>query len=113
MLHAMSGTVLVDGHAMQLRRIEGRIPSDVILGYGFLGTIHAGSSFSTEHAMEPGGDWKDVMVTMAIEGQGVARLRRSAGTSIWCIVSTNACQTTLAWRRRWLWFSDRAVKSVC
>jgi hypothetical protein len=70
-LHAMSGTVLVDERAMQLHRIEGRIPSDVTMGYGLLGTIHAGSSFSTEHQLEPGGDWKDTMVTMAIEGKAL------------------------------------------
>ena len=56
---------------MQLHRIEGRIPSDVTMGFGLLGRIHAGSSFSTEHQMEPGGDWKDVMVTMAIEGKAL------------------------------------------
>jgi hypothetical protein len=70
-LHAMSGSVLVDARTKQLHRIEGQIPSDVSMGYGLLGTIHAGSSFSTEHDQEPGGDWKDTMVTMAIEGKAL------------------------------------------
>jgi hypothetical protein len=43
----------------------------VTMGYGLLGTIHAGSSFSTEHHPEPGGDWRDTMVTMAIEGKAL------------------------------------------
>lgn len=70
-LHAMSGEVLVDKGTMQLHRIEGKVPSDVNLGYGLLGTIHAGSSFSTAHEMEPGGEWKDAMVNTAIEGKAM------------------------------------------
>src|SRR5271170_5489113 len=70
-LHAMSGAVLVDEKTMQLHRIEGKIPADVSLGYGLLGTIHAGSSFSTTHEMEPGGEWKDAMVNTAIEGKAM------------------------------------------
>jgi hypothetical protein len=70
-LHAMSGAVLVDERTMQLHRIEGKIPADVSLGYGILGTVHAGSSFSTTHEMEPGGEWKDALVNTAIEGKAV------------------------------------------
>src|SRR5882762_4202662 len=70
-LHAMSGAVLVDERTKQLHRIEGKIPSDVSLGYGLLGTIHAGSSFSTEHEMEQGGEWKDALVNTAIEGKAM------------------------------------------
>jgi hypothetical protein len=70
-LHAMSGSVLVDERTTQLHQIEGKIPSDVNLGYGLLGTIHAGSSFSTAHEMEPGGDWKEAMANTAIEGKAM------------------------------------------
>jgi hypothetical protein len=56
---------------MHLHRIDGKIPADVSLGYGILGTVHAGSSFSTEHEMEPGGDWKDALVNTAIEGKAM------------------------------------------
>jgi hypothetical protein len=62
------GTVLVDERTNQLRRIEGKIPADVNLGYGLLGTVHAGSSFSTEHEMEQGGKWKEALANTAIEG---------------------------------------------
>jgi hypothetical protein len=70
-LHAMSGSVLVDEKTMQLHRIEGKIPADLSLGYGIIGTIHAGSSFATAHEMEPGGEWKDAMVNTAIEGKAL------------------------------------------
>ncbi len=70
-LHSMSGVVLVDERTKQLHRIEGKIPADVNLGYGLLGTIHAGSSFSTEHEMEQGGEWKDALVNTAIDGKAM------------------------------------------
>jgi hypothetical protein len=70
-LHSMSGEVLVDKTTLQLHRIEGKVPSDVSLGYGLLGTIHAGSSFSTTHEMQPGGEWKDAIVNTAIEGKAM------------------------------------------
>ena len=70
-LHTMSGWVLVDEKTMELHRIEGKTPVDVSLGYGILGTIHAGSSFATAHEMEPGGEWKNAMVNTAIEGKAM------------------------------------------
>ena len=70
-LHAMSGAVLVDERTMQLHQIEGKMPTDVSLGYGLVGTVHAGSSFSTTHEMEPGGEWKGAMVNTAIEGKAM------------------------------------------
>jgi hypothetical protein len=70
-LHAMSGVVLVDERTNQLHRIEGKIPADVNLGYGLLGTIHAGSSFNTEHEMEQGGEWKEALANTAIEGKAM------------------------------------------
>ena len=70
-LHSMSGSLLVDEKTMQLHRIEGRMATDLSMGYGILGTIHAGSSFATAHEMEPGGEWKDAMVNTAIEGKAL------------------------------------------
>lgn len=70
-LHSMSGSILVNEKTLELHRIEGKVPSDVSMGYGLLGTIHAGSSFSTEHEMEPGNEWKSSVVTTAIEGKAL------------------------------------------
>ena len=71
LLHAMSGAVLVDEKTLQLHRIEGKLPTDVSLGYGILGTVHVGSSFATTHEQEPGGEWKEAMMQMAIEGRAM------------------------------------------
>lgn len=70
-LHAMSGTILVDHQTLQLHRIEGKTATDVSLGYGLLGTVHAGSGFDTTHEMEPGGDWKNAVANTAIEGKAM------------------------------------------
>jgi hypothetical protein len=70
-LHAMSGWILVDERSMQLHSIEGKIPADVSLGYGLLGTIHAGSSFSTAHEREPGNEWKPSKVDTEIDGKAI------------------------------------------
>ncbi len=70
-LHAMSGTILVDHRTMQLHRIDGKIANDLSLGLGLLGTVHAGSSFNTTHEAEPGGDWKAAIENTAIEGKAM------------------------------------------
>jgi hypothetical protein len=70
-LHAMSGAVLVDERTMQLHRIEGKMPTDVSMGFGLLGVVHAGSSFTTTHEMAPGGEWKDALVNTAIDGKAM------------------------------------------
>jgi hypothetical protein len=68
-LHGMSGSILVDARTMELHRIEGRLPADVSIGFGLLGTIRAGSSFSTAHAPEPGNEWKMSAVDTEIDGK--------------------------------------------
>ena len=70
-LHAMSGSILIDERTMQLHKIEGSVPTDVSLGYGLLGTIHAGSHFSTTHEMQPGNEWKPSAVDTAINGKAL------------------------------------------
>jgi hypothetical protein len=68
-LHAMSGAILIDARTMELHRIEGKVPEDVSLGHGLLGTIHAGSSFSTAHEVEPGNEWIMSKVDTEIVGK--------------------------------------------
>jgi hypothetical protein len=68
-MHGMSGSMLVDVRTMELHRIEGRLPADVSLGYGLLGTIRAGSSFSTVHEPETGNEWKTSALDADIDGK--------------------------------------------
>jgi hypothetical protein len=68
-LHAMSGTLLIDPQMMRLHRLQGRLPEDVNIGFGLLATIHAGSSFSTTRDRLGEPDWKTTMVDTAINGR--------------------------------------------
>ncbi len=68
-LHAMSGTLLIDPAAMRLHHIEGRLPEDVNIGFGLLATIHAGSNFATTRDRLGQPDWKTTQVDTAINGK--------------------------------------------
>jgi hypothetical protein len=68
-LHAMSGTMLIDPQAMRLHHIEGRLPADVNIGFGLIATIHAGSSFATTRDRLGEPDWKTTQVDTAINGR--------------------------------------------
>jgi hypothetical protein len=67
-LHAMSGSMLIDPQLMRLHHIDGRLPEDITVGFG-LATIRAGSSFATtrDHFDQP--DWKTTQVDTAINGR--------------------------------------------
>jgi len=67
-LHAMSGTMLIDPQAMRLHHIEGRLPADVSIAFG-LATIHAGSNFATTRDRLGEPDWKTTLVDTAINGR--------------------------------------------
>jgi len=68
-LHAMTGSLLIDPQAMRLHRIDGHLPEDVSIGFGLLATIHAGSSFSTTRDRFGEPDWKTTQVDTAINGR--------------------------------------------
>lgn len=69
-LHAMSGTLLIDPKAMRLHRIDGRLPEDVSIGFGLVATIRAGSSFdTTRDKLDP--DWKTTAVNTNIYGKAI------------------------------------------
>jgi hypothetical protein len=70
-LHAMSGTVLIDANAIRTHELEGKMPQDVSIGFGILATIHAGSNFSTVRDHIDGYDWKTVMVHTDINGKAL------------------------------------------
>ena len=68
-LHAMSGYMLLDQKTIRMHHIEGRLPEDVNIGFGFLATIHAGSSFMTDKLQPSPGDWKTQRVDTDIRGK--------------------------------------------
>ena len=73
-LHGMSGSMMIDAKAMRLHHIEGRMPTDVSIGFGLLATIHAGSSFATSrdptsNSATP--EWKTTLIDSAIDGKAI------------------------------------------
>ncbi len=73
-LHGMSGSMMIDAKAMRLHHIEGRMPTDMSIGFGFLATIHAGSSFATSRDPTSNSampEWKTTLIDSAIDGKAV------------------------------------------
>jgi hypothetical protein len=70
-LHGMSGTLLIDAKAMRLRHIEARLAKDVSIGFGFLATIRAGSSFATTRDPQGQLDWKTITLDTDINGRAI------------------------------------------
>ena len=70
-LHAMTGTMLVDAKSMRLHQIEGRLPQDVSIGFGLLATIRAGSKFATTRDSFGQPDWKTTLLDTDINGKAI------------------------------------------
>ncbi len=70
-LHGMVGTLTLDQKSMRLHQLAGRMPADVSIGYGLLGTIKAGSNFSTTREPVMGDEWKTAMMDTDINGRAV------------------------------------------
>jgi hypothetical protein len=68
-LHAMTGSVVIDKKMMRLREVDGRLDSDVGLGFGPLAVVKAGSNFMTLREHVEGPDWKTEAVHTDITGR--------------------------------------------
>ena len=70
-LHATSGSMLIDPKAIRLHQIQGRLPEDVSIGFGLLATIRAGSSFGTTRDTLGQPDWKTTLLDTDINGKAI------------------------------------------
>lgn len=70
-IHGMSGFVLIDRNKLRLHEVQGRLASDVNIGFGFLATIHAGSNFSSVRIPLEGIDWKTQALHTDINGRAL------------------------------------------
>lgn len=70
-LHAMSGSMLIDPQAARLHELQARLPADLDIGFGLLASIHAGSSFSTVRNPVPGNEWKTAIVDTDVSGRAI------------------------------------------
>ena len=69
-LHGMSGWLAIDAKDLRLVHIEGKLPTDVSIGFGILATIHAGSHFESDREFIDG-HWRTVHVVTEIKGKAV------------------------------------------
>jgi hypothetical protein len=70
-LHAMSGSVVIDAKLVRTHELDGTMPQDVSIGFGILATIHAGSNFSTTRDHIEGYDWKTITLHTDINGKAL------------------------------------------
>jgi hypothetical protein len=57
-MHGISGKLLIDPQTMRLRRMEGRLPQDVSIGFGILAKFRAGSGFVATRDQPGLPEWK-------------------------------------------------------
>ena len=69
-LHAMSGTLLIDEKQVRMRQVDGHTSQDVSVSFG-LASIKAGSNFMTERVHAEGADWKVGKVNVDIRGKAL------------------------------------------
>jgi hypothetical protein len=67
-LYGMSGWVAIDAKDQRLLHVEGKLPTDVSIGFGILATIKAGSHFGSDRHDEAG-HWRTVHVVTDIRGK--------------------------------------------
>ncbi len=70
-LHAMSGTMLVDERTTRLHLLEGSLSSEVTFGYGLLATVHKGSSFATTRDPIAPDVWKTTSMDVHFDGRAI------------------------------------------
>ncbi len=69
-LHAMTGTLLIDAKQVRMRQVDGHLTQDVSMSFG-LATVKAGSNFLTERVHAEGPDWKVGSVKVDIRGKAL------------------------------------------
>lgn len=70
-LAAMSGTMVVDEHAMRLRKLAGHLDKDVVFGWGLLGRINAGGTFEIVREDVGYGSWQITETHVHISGHAL------------------------------------------
>lgn len=68
-MHGMSGYLLIHEQQLRLRYIEGRLPQDLSIGFGFV-TVRAGSYFLTDKAPFEG-QWRTVKVISDVQAKAM------------------------------------------
>ena len=67
-LHAMSGSVLIDTKMLRMREVNGHTSQDVSVGFG-MASVKAGSNFNSARIPADGQDWKLLTIHADIRGK--------------------------------------------
>lgn len=70
-LAAMSGTMVVDEQSMRLKKLAGHLDHEVVFGWGILGRINAGGTFSIERRDVGNGSWQIIQTHVHISGHAL------------------------------------------
>lgn len=69
--HHMTGTMWLDGGQKRLARIDGRLTSDVLFGYGLLGRLYKGGTFSVSQIDLGSGHWEIEKLVVQMNGKAL------------------------------------------
>ncbi len=70
-MSAMGGQLVVDKTQHRIRSIRGKLGSDVTIGYGLLGRLHEGGTFSVERRELAPGLWQITETHVHIDGRAL------------------------------------------
>jgi hypothetical protein len=69
--HHMAGVLLIDSKETRLHGIDGKLISSVKFGFGILGNIHKGGTFSVEQSEVEPNDWEVTKLDVHISGKAL------------------------------------------
>ncbi len=69
--HSMAGTLLIDAKEKRLVKMTGKLVNDVEFGFGILGKLQKGGTFTVVQKEVTPGDWELVTLDVHISGQAL------------------------------------------
>lgn len=105
-LHGMTGELVLNKGSFRLRRLEGRAPSDVSLGFGPFDTLRAGSNFATDREQLQESVWRTASVRTSVQGKALL-LKTIAREQEYRHRSSNVRPQTLSWKMLLLFWRDK------
>jgi hypothetical protein len=68
-LHALAGTILIDGKQKRLAHVSGELMDRVSFGYGFLGHVDKGGTVEMERQQVGPSQWKTSLINIKLSGR--------------------------------------------
>ena len=69
--HSMAGILLINTKEKRLAKMTGQLVDDVDFGFGILGKLHKGGTFTVVQKEVAPGDWELIMLDVHISGQAL------------------------------------------